>query len=90
MKAENDPRPAEPISEYFQRTASFWQHQAMKEYEFRTEKGLRRKAFSLANERFLELEPENKRIEEQMRENEDEIVQDSFRKKEQSESRHRR
>lgn len=62
----------------------------MKEYEFRTEKGLRRKAFSLANERFLELEPENKLIEEQMRENEAEIARESIRKKEQFESRHRR
>ncbi len=78
------------MSEYFLRTTEYWQQQAMKEYEFRTEKGLRRKAFSLANQRFLELEPENKLIEEQMKENEAEIAQESARKKEQSESRHRR
>jgi hypothetical protein len=77
------------MSDYFNRTAAYWESQAMKEYEFRTQKGMRRKAFSLSNERFIEMEPQNKTLVEQMKENDVDIS--TNRKKDSvGESRHRR
>jgi N-acetylneuraminic acid mutarotase len=86
-QSQNDPIPGESMSDYFTRTATYWESQAMSIHEFRTQKGMRRKAFNLANERFLELEPENRVLAEQMKEYEDVMAK---KKESIGESRHRR
>lgn len=66
---ENDPRPGESMADYNTRCNIYFQEMALKEYE-RTGKTLRRKAFTLAYERFLELRPVNEALERVMKENE--------------------
>ncbi|KAJ3000862.1 hypothetical protein HDV02_002325 [Globomyces sp. JEL0801] len=68
-QAANDPLPGESVSDYYARTSEYWQKIILIEAP-KSGKQLRRNAFDRAYKRFHTMLPENKILEEQMRENE--------------------
>ncbi|KAJ3260343.1 hypothetical protein HK103_000978 [Boothiomyces macroporosus] len=82
---ENDPLPGEPLNDYYSRTNIYWQERVL-EITGRTGKALRKNAFEYAYKRYQELLPQNKILEEQMREQEALLEAEQAKQKEKGET----
>ncbi|KAJ3277106.1 hypothetical protein HDV01_000158 [Terramyces sp. JEL0728] len=90
-QVENDPLPGEPLNDYYARTNIYWQERVL-EITGRSGKALRKNAFEYAYRRYQELLPQNKLLEEQMREQEAIMAAEQAKQKEKGEmgvARHR-
>ncbi|KAK9727420.1 Kelch repeat-containing protein 3 [Basidiobolus ranarum] len=82
--AEDTPKPGESLREFFERTNTYWVEKAYEETQ-RTGKALRRDGFQMAEERYIEFEPQLKEWEGILKEIEEREKREALEKKQQKE-----